>query len=82
VKSAIETVGKVVERHELFRMTRGTECKCSSMVVNGLMKVRQTTSLLKSDPETVGKVVERCRSIRMTRGTECKSSSIEVNGLI
>jgi len=51
-------------------MTRGMECKCSSIKVNGLIKVRQKTSLLKSVPETDGKVVERLGSIRMTRGTE------------
>jgi len=51
-------------------MTRGMECKCSSMEVNGLIQVRQNPSLLKSDLETDGKVVERYGSIRMTRGTE------------
>jgi len=42
-----------------MRMARGTECKCSSMEVNGLIYVRQNTSLVKSVPETVGKAVER-----------------------
>jgi len=63
-------------------MTRGTECKCSSKELNGLVKVRQNTLLVKSVPETVGKVVERDGSMRMTRGMECKCSLIEVNGLI
>jgi len=52
------------------------------MEVNGLIYVRQNTSLLKSDTETDGKDDERPGSIRMTRGTECKYSSMEVNGLI
>jgi hypothetical protein len=40
-------------------MTRGTECKCSLMQVNGLIQVRQDTPLLKPGIEIVGKVVER-----------------------
>jgi len=39
LKSLTETDGKlqVVERPGSIRMTRGTECKCSSMEVNGLI---------------------------------------------
>jgi len=42
-------------------MTRGTECKCSSMEVNGLIQVRlgQDTPLLESVFKTDDKVVER-----------------------
>jgi len=82
LKSVTEAVGKDVEIYGLIRMTRGTECKCSLIEVNGLMQVRQNTLLLESDPETVGKIVERHESMRMTRGTECKCSLMEVNGLI
>jgi len=82
LKSVLETAGKVVEIDGSIRMTRGAECKCSSMEVNGLIKVRQNTLLLKSFLETAGKVVERHGLIRMTRGTECKCSSMEVSGLI
>jgi hypothetical protein len=39
VESALETGGKVVERLELSMMTRRTECKCSLMEVNGLIKI-------------------------------------------
>jgi len=63
-------------------MTRRTECKCSLKEFNGLIEVRQNTSLVKSACESGGKVVERCGSTRMTRGTQCKCSLIEVNGLI
>src|SRR5437588_569835 len=50
-------------------MTRGTECECSSMEVNGLIQVRQDTPLLKSLLETGGTVVEGRGSRRMTRET-------------
>jgi hypothetical protein len=40
-------------------MTRGTECKCSSIQVNGLIQVRQDTPLLIPSIEKDGKVVER-----------------------
>jgi len=52
------------------------------MEVNGLIKIRQNTLLVKSVIETAGKVVERHGSMRMTRGTKCKCSLIKVNGLI
>jgi hypothetical protein len=44
-------------------MTRGTECECSLIKVNGLIQVRQETLLVESIFETVGKVVERYGSI-------------------
>jgi len=37
LESVTETVGKVIERHGLIRMTKGTECKRSSMELNGLI---------------------------------------------
>jgi len=40
------------------------------MEVNGLIEVRQDTSLIKPVPETEGKVVEICGSMRMTRETK------------
>ena len=40
-------------------MTRGTESKCSTMEVNGLIQVRQDTTLVESGSETHGKAVER-----------------------
>jgi len=82
VGKVAEMVGEVAERHRSMKMTRGTECKCSSIEVNGLIYVRQNTSLVKSEPGTAGKVVERHGLIRMTREIECKCSSMEVNGLI
>jgi hypothetical protein len=39
-------------------MTRGTECKCSFMEVNGLIQVQQDALLLKSVFQATGKVVE------------------------
>jgi hypothetical protein len=63
-------------------MTRGTECKCSSMQVNGLIQVRQDTLLLKPAIETQGKFAEVQGLIGMTRGMECKCISIQVNGFI
>jgi hypothetical protein len=63
-------------------MTRGTECKCSSIKVNGLIQVRQDTSVLKSGMEIAGNVIKRHGLIRMTKGTDCKCSSVEVNDLI
>jgi hypothetical protein len=50
-------------------MTRGTECKCSSLEVNGLIQVRRDTLLLESDSETPGKEVEIRGSKRVIRGT-------------
>jgi len=84
LKSVSEIDGKVVERHGSMRMTRGTmKCKYSSMEVNGLIYIRQNTSLLESVTETVGKVAESHGSVRMTRRMmECKCSLIQVNGLI
>jgi hypothetical protein len=78
----LEIQGKVSERGRSTRMTRRTECKCSSMEVNDLRQVRQDTPLLKSGLETCGKVIERCGLIRMTMGTECKCSLMVFNGLI
>jgi hypothetical protein len=40
-------------------MTKGMECKYSSIQVNGLIQVRQDTPLLKPGIETDGKAVER-----------------------
>jgi len=77
-----ETDSKVVERRVSMRMTRGTQCKCSSFEVNGLIQVRQNTSLVESVTEIDSKVVERRGSIRITRRTECKCSSFEINGLV
>jgi len=53
-------------------MTWGTELKCSSMKVNGLIQVRENTSMLliESGLKASSKVVKRHGSIRMTRGME------------
>jgi hypothetical protein len=37
LESGVETGSKVIEIHGLIRMTRGAECKCSSIEANGLI---------------------------------------------
>jgi hypothetical protein len=39
-ESGLETDSKTTQRQESIRMTRGRECKCSSVEVNGLIQVR------------------------------------------
>jgi len=74
--SILQGIGKVNERHGSIRMTRRTECKCSSKEINGLIQVRQDAMLLESVLQASGKVVERHGAKKMARRTECKCSTM------
>jgi hypothetical protein len=81
LKSVPETDGKVAERLGSIRMTRGAECKCSSIKVNGLIYVRHDTTVVESVPETPGRVTERQGSITMTRWMENKCNPALLNNV-
>jgi hypothetical protein len=50
-------------------MVRGTEHQCSSMQLDGLIKVSQDTLPLESISKAVSKVAERPGPIKMARWT-------------
>jgi hypothetical protein len=52
------------------------------MQANGLIQVRQDTTVLKPGIEMDGKVVETWGSVGMTMGMSSERSSMQVNGLI